>query len=62
MEPYEALGNAVVLQAVKDWRSARKRNDTRTIHECEAFFLSGRFSLFTDLDGEALLQKLSREG
>lgn len=62
MEPYEALGNAVVLQAVKDWRTAMKKKDSRTIHECEAFLLSGSFNLFTDLDGEALLQKLRREG
>lgn len=62
MDPYERLGNAVVLQAVRDWRAARKHHDTRTMHECEEFFLSGRFNLFTGLDGEALLEKLRKEG
>ena len=44
--PYEALGNAVVLQAVKDYREAvhklsrgkKNTNAESTKQECERFF------------------------
>lgn len=69
LDPYEALGNAVVLLAVKDYRDAVKRlshgrkntsaEDTKK--ECERFFTSGYFNVFTSLDGKALLSQLERE-
>lgn len=69
MNQFEALGNAVVLQAVKDYRDAVKRlshgkknssaEDTK--NECERFFRSGHFNRFTGLDGNALLSMLERE-
>ena len=48
MDSYQALGNAVVLQAVKDYRDAvkklsrGKKNTTagQTKNECERFFQS----------------------
>lgn len=72
------LGNAVVLQAVKDYRSARKRlsrlpksNKKRVserriqaeemIRDCEEFFQSERFNVFSALDGKILLEKLQEE-
>ena len=69
LSPEEALGNAVVLQAVKDYRDAVKKlsrgkvNHTgeQTKHECETFFESQYFNLFTSLDGKALLSRLKRE-
>lgn len=69
MEPYERLANAVVLQAVKDWRMAvkklkrgKKNYDAERIKEqTEEFFLSNRFSYFTLTDGRALLEKLKKE-
>lgn len=67
--PYEALGNAVVLQAVKDYREAvhklshGKKNTIAesTKQECERFFQSPYFNVFTQLDGKALLSQLERE-
>lgn len=69
MDPYQALGNAVVLQAVKDYRDAVKKlsrgkkntsaEDTKA--ECERFFRSGHFNIFTSLDGVALLSQLEKE-
>ena len=67
--PYEALGNAVVLQAVKDYREAvhklsrgkKNTNAESTKQECERFFKSPYFNVFTQLDGKALLSQLEKE-
>ncbi len=67
--PYEELGNAVVLLAVEDWRDAvkkLKRNRQNVLatsmkNECEKFFTSPHFNAFTGLDGKALLSMLERE-
>ena len=69
ISPYEALGNAVVLQAVKDYRDAvnklhrGKKNISAefTKQECEKFFESQYFNEFTNLDGKALLSNLQKE-
>ena len=69
LSPYEALGNAVVLQAVKDYREAvhklfRGKKNTiaeSTKQECERFFQSSYFNVFTQLDGKALLSQLEKE-
>ena len=67
--PYEALGNAVVLQAVKDYREAvhklsrgkKNTNAESTKQECERFFQSPYFNVFTQIDGKALLSQLEKE-
>lgn len=67
--PYDALGNAVVLQAVKDYREAvhklsrgkKNTNAESTKQECERFFQSPYFNVFTQLEGKALLSQLERE-
>lgn len=69
MNPCEALANAIIIQAVKDYRHAlgtlkyypndRTANANRS--ECEVFFRSGWFELLTDLDGEVLIEKIQRE-
>lgn len=69
IDPYEALANAVVLQAVKDWREAsakltrgRKNINAQAMKdECERFFTSSYFNTFTELDGNVLLMKLKQE-
>lgn len=69
LSPYEALGNAVVLQAVKDYREAvhklsRGKKNTiaeSTKQECERFFQCPYFNVFTQLDGKALLSQLEKE-
>ena len=68
-DPWESLANAIVLQAVKDYREARKKHRKRPknedaklmIADCEAFFCSDWFAALTDIDGEALLRKLQEE-
>lgn len=69
LSPYEALGNAVVLQAVKDYRDAvhklsrgkKNTNAESTKQECERFFQSPYFNVFTQLDGKVLLSQLEKE-
>ena len=69
MDPYENLANAIVLQAVKDWRAARKKLKKRPkneeaklmVKDCEDFFRSDWFTALTDVNGEVLLRKLQEE-
>ncbi len=66
---WEDLANAIILQAVKDYRRARKKARRRpdqktaqaTIREVERFFTSWWFAQLTDLDGEMLMEKLQKE-
>ena len=66
---WEELANAIVLQAVKDYRIAGRRvrrfahatKSQARIRECERFFRSGWFRLLTDLNGEELLKELRSE-
>ena len=66
---YEALGNAVVLQAVKDYRNAGKRlrkhpEDKLALSELmklEKFFLGPSFNIFTTMDGDYLVERLRKE-
>lgn len=69
MDSYEKLANAIVLQAVKDYRTALKRLARRpkdrdglaTKNECERFFRSGWFGVLTGIDPEVLMRKLQME-
>ena len=69
MDPYEKLANAIILQAVKDYRDALKklvrgRKNTSaedTKRECERFFRSQWYSALTSVDGEMLIRKLNEE-
>ena len=68
-DPWEHLANAIILQAVKDYREARKKHKKRPknedaklmIADCEAFFRSDWFKALTELDDEMLLRKLQEE-
>ena len=68
-DPYENLANAIVLQAVKDYRDALKRLKKKPSNqaamsdamECERFFRSGWFEELTGMDGSAILRKLKQE-
>lgn len=65
----ENLANAIVLQAVKDYRDALNklqkypRNaDARAMkNDCEKFFRSSWYQTLTSVDGEMLMQKLKAE-
>lgn len=69
MSNYRQLGSAIILQAVDDYRAARQAfmncpkdyKAKAVMQECENFFLSDRFTVFTNLDGKALLENLRKE-
>ena len=58
MNPYEELANAIVLQAVKDYRL---NDDERELASIERFFRSGWFNTLTSIDSEMLIAKLRKE-
>lgn len=68
-DPYEALGNAIILQAVKDYRVALKRikhnpKNRIAIDEAltiEKFFRGPLFGVITNVDSEFLIGKLQDE-
>jgi len=68
-DPYERLANAIVLQAVSDYRVALKkikahpknREAISEALEIEKFFSSGWYSILTDVDGEYLIRRLQDE-
>jgi hypothetical protein len=66
MEPYESLANAIIVQAVKDFREALQRlgrhpekNDYKAeVKSLERFFCSSWYQILTDLDGNLLMRKV----
>ena len=66
---YETIANAIILQAVKDYRMALKslkanpRNRTAQADkaEIEQFFCSQWYSALTDVNGEMLIRSLQKE-
>lgn len=58
MNPYENLANAIVLQAVKDYRLT---DDEAELAEIECFFRSDWFGVLTDVDPEYLIRRLRKE-
>lgn len=61
MDGYELLAEAIILQAVKDYRKALKYDNRRCKREVERFFRSEYFSVLTTIPGEILIQKLRAE-
>ena len=67
--PDERLANAVILQAVTDYRVALKKIKTYPINKdarsealsIERFFRSGWYSMLTSVDGEYMIRKLQGE-
>ena len=68
MNPYQALANAIVELAIKDYKKALKRhyrfpnseNYSTEVKSLERFFRSGWYGMLTDLDGEYLITGIRR--
>lgn len=58
MDPYENLANAIILQAVKDYRLS---DDEQELAEIERFFRSGWFGVLSKVDPEYLIRQLRKE-
>lgn len=69
MDAYERLANAIIIQAAKDYRAAKRKlrrkpgnKDAQAEAESiERFFRSDWFRALTEVDGEMLLRKLNEE-
>ena len=68
MTPYQALANAIVELAVKDYKKALKQHYRfpnnkqfqQEVNSLERFFRSGWYGMLTDLDGEYLMTSIRR--
>ena len=68
MDPYQALANAIVELAVKDYKTALKyhyRHPNRKeyaddVSRLERFFRSSWYGMLTNLDGELLMNGVRR--
>lgn len=67
MNPYQALANAIVELAVKDYKKALKQHyrfpnnkDADAVTSFERFFRSGWYGMLTGLDGEYLMTGVRR--
>lgn len=68
MNPYQALANAIVELAVKDYKKALKQHYrfpdnedfAAEVNALERFFRSGWYGTLTDLDGEYLMTGVRR--
>ena len=68
-DPYEQLANAIILQAVKDYRDALKKLKKRPrydpakdmISEAERIFDSDWYRELTSVDGNFLIKNLRSE-
>jgi len=58
IHPFEELAQAIILQAVKDYRL---HDDTAERDSIEQFFRSRWFGVLTNLDPETLISKLRKE-
>lgn len=69
LTPHEQLANAIILQAVRDFRvsySAIKKNPNdleaqNMLRKVRAFFRGGWICVLTKLDGAGLLDSIERE-
>ena len=69
-DPYEELGNAIVIQACNDYKKAYKQSLRRSgivgetdeeLAELEEFFRSDWYKQLTEVDGEYLMERLRNE-
>ena len=59
LKPYEKLANAIVMQAVKDYRETESQREKDEIIQ---FFRSDWFKALTNIDCEYLIKRLKSEG
>ena len=64
IDGYYRLANAIILQAVNEYREALRQNDTAAKWKkisLRRFFRSDWFKLLTNIDGELLMERLTEE-
>lgn len=58
---YEALAQAIIVQAAKDYKKALERDARGFCREIERFFHSDWFTVLSDANPDMILQRLRRE-
>ena len=70
LSPWQKLANAIVEQAVKDYRMEHARDKANPqnsdhakadVRQLERFFRSDWFEVLTDVDGRLILSRLKKE-
>ena len=69
MDCYQALANAIIIQAAKDYKTALKHNAHNpmeiehnvSIKDLERFFCSEWFSVLSAVDGKILMNRIKSE-
>lgn len=64
IDGYQLLANAIILQAVNEYREALRQNDTAAEWKeisLRRFFRSDWYKLLTNVDGELLMERLKEE-
>ena len=64
LQNYTNLANAIIIQAVSDYRSllsGAKPSADVNIEETEKFFNSDWFEVLTNVDGVSLMRKIQKE-
>lgn len=60
-QAYENLANAIIIQAVDNYREALETEDKHDILALENFFLSNWYSILTNVPGELIIEKIRKE-
>ena len=58
---YEALANAIIIQAANDYLRAVKKGNSSSIRALERFFRSDWFAVLTGADPEAIIEALRKK-
>ena len=58
---YENLANAIILQAVDDYREALEDNDIWLIEALENFFMGDLYAILTKVPGKLIIERIRRE-
>ena len=61
VDGFEGLAQAIILQAVKDYKKALRGDAREWCREIEQFFHSDWFSVLTKVDPDAILQRVRKE-
>ena len=61
MGSYERLAYAIIIQAVKDYRRAKRTENLGVLKECERFFGGSWFEVLTDIPGKLIIERLRQE-
>ena len=58
---YASLATAIVIQAVKDYKIARKHNDLFEVNAIRKFFLSDWCKMLCNIEGKTLIEMCESE-